>query len=147
MPHFSDDRLAASSLILADTIEPLPPTKIGGVPFAIGDTKVRPRIGETFKADEKMGIYLQLYNFAPDEKTNKPDGSIEYLINRVGSTDNVIDFTEDLSSIKSARASQLAIEKLLPLSKLGPGTYTLKVKATDRRANQAVEQEQKFIVN
>ena len=147
VPHFSDDRLAASSLILADTIEPLPPTKIGGVPFAIGDTKVRPRIGETFKADEKMGIYLQLYNFAPDEKTNKPDGSIEYLINRVGSTDNVIDFTEDLSSIKSARASQLAIEKLLPLSKLGPGTYTLKVKATDRRANQAVEQEQKFIVN
>jgi GWxTD domain-containing protein len=147
VPHFSEDRLAASSLILADTIEPLPPTKIGGVPFAIGDTKVRPRIGETFKTDEKMGIYLQLYNFAPDEKTNKPDGSVEYLINRVGSTDNLIDFTEDLSSIQYARASQLAIEKLLPLSKLGPGTYTLKVKAVDRRANQSVEQEQKFIVN
>ena len=41
----------------------------------IGTSKVRPRMGETFKRDEKMGIYLQLYNFEPDEKTKKPDGT------------------------------------------------------------------------
>jgi hypothetical protein len=115
--------------------------------FAIGDTKVRPRVGSTFKTDEKMGVYLQFYNFAPEEKTNKPDGAIEYLINKVGSTENLIDVTEDLSSIQYASANQVTVAKLLPLSKLGPGTYTLRVKATDRRANQTVQQQTNFVVN
>ena len=39
------------------------------------------------------------------------------------------------------------MQKLLPLKTLGPGVYTIKVKATDKRANQSVQQEQKFIVN
>ena len=147
VPHFSEDRLASSSLILADQIEKLPTRSIGGTMFAIGDTKVRPRVGSTFKTDEKMGVYLQFYNFAPEEKTNKPDGAIEYLINKVGSTENLIDVTEDLSSIQYASANQVTVAKLLPLSKLGPGTYTLRVKATDRRANQTVQQQTNFVVN
>jgi len=151
VPHFSEDRLASSSLILADSIEKLPTRSIGGTMFAVGDTKVRPRVGETFNltsgADQKMGVYVQFYNFAPEEKTNKPDGSIEYLINKVGSTDTLVDVTEDLSTIQYASANQVTVQKLLPLKALGPGVYMLKVKATDRRANQTVQQEEKFIVN
>ena len=147
VPHFNDDRLASSSLILADTIEKLPTQSIGGGTFTIGDMKVRPRMGDTFKTDEKMGVYVQFYNFAPEEKTNKPDGTIEYTVSKVGATDNVIDVTEDLSAIQYAAAPQVTVQKLLPLKTLGPGVYTLKVKATDRRANQTVQQEEKFIVN
>ena len=149
VPHFADDRLSSSSLILADTIEKLPTRSIGGTMFAIGDTKVRPRVGDTFKADEKMGVYMQFYNFAlsPEDKTNKPDGVIEYSVNKFGATDNLIDVTEDLSAIQYASANQVTVQKLLPLKTLGPGVYTLKVKATDRRANQTVQQEEKFIVN
>ena len=146
-PHFSEDRLSSSSMILADTIEKLPTKSIGGGTFAIGDMKVRPRIGDTFRTDEKMGVYVQFYNFAPEEKTNKPDGSIEYMVSKVGSTANLIDVTEDLSAIQYAAAPQVTVQKLLPLKSLGPGVYTLKVKATDRRANQTVQQEEKFIVN
>ena len=76
VPHFEEDKLASSSLILADTIEKLPTRSIGGGMFAIGDTKVRPRLGDKFKADERMGIYVQFYNFAPDEKTQKPSGRL-----------------------------------------------------------------------
>jgi hypothetical protein len=147
VPHFNDDRLSSSSLILADTIEKLPTKSIGGAMFAIGDMKVRPRMGDTFKTDEKMGVYVQFYNFAPEDKTNKPDGSIEYVVSKFGSTDSVIDVTEDLSAIQYAAANQVTVQKLLPLKSLGPGVYTLKVKATDRRANQTVQQEEKFIVN
>ena len=149
VPHFSEDHLSSSSLILADQIEKLPTRDIGGTPYAIGDTKVRPRVGETFniKNDGKMGVYVQFYNFAPEEKTNKPDGSIEYMINKFGSTENLFDVTEDLSTIQYASANQVTVQKLLPLKTLGPGVYTLKVKATDRRANQTVQQEEKFIVN
>ena len=35
---------------------------------------------DTFKRDEKLGIYFQLYNFEMDEQTKKPDGTIEYEI-------------------------------------------------------------------
>ncbi len=147
VPHFAEDRLASSSLILADKMEKLATRNIGGTMFSIGDTLVRPRVGGTFKADEKMGVYLQFYNFAPEEKTNKPDGSIQYLVSKVGSTESVIDFTEDLSSIQYSSANQVTVQKLLPLSKLGPGVYTLKVKATDRRANQTVQQQSNFVVN
>ena len=147
VPHFDEEKLASSSLILADTIEKLPTKSIGGGMFAIGDTKVRPRLGDKFKREEKMGIYLQVYNFQPDEKTQKPSGEITYQIAKVGSTENVLDFTEDLSKIPNASANQVTIEKLLPLTAMAPGAYTLKVKATDKRGNQTLQQQTNFTVN
>src|SRR5580658_6953850 len=99
VPHFDEDKLASSSLILADTIEKLPTKSIGGGMFAIGDTKVRPRMGNKFTKEEKMGIYLQVYNFEPDEKTQKPVGSIDYEIDKVGSTEKIMEFSEEVGSI------------------------------------------------
>jgi GWxTD domain-containing protein len=147
VPHFDDEKLASSSLILADTIERLPTKSIGGIMFSIGDTKVRPRLGDKFTREEKLGIYLQVYNFTIDEKTKKPAGSIEYEIVKVGSTDKVLDFSEDIAKIPNASASQVTIEKLLPLKSLPPGTYTLKVKATDKGSSQTVQQQQNFTVS
>jgi GWxTD domain-containing protein len=147
VPHFDEEKLAASSLILADTIEKLPTKSIGGGMFSIGDTKVRPRLGDKFSKDERMGIYLQVYNFGPDEKTQKPAGSIEYEIAKAGSTDKLLDFSEDVSSIPNASANQVTIEKLLPLKSLAPGTYTLKVKAFDKNRNQTIVQQANFTVS
>jgi GWxTD domain-containing protein len=147
VPHFEEDKLTSSSLILADTIEKLPTKSIGGGMFSIGDTKVRPRLGNKFTKEEKMGIYLQVYNFEPDEKTQKPSGSIEYEIDKAGSNEKVMDFSEEVGSIPNASAYQVTIEKLLPLNVLGPGTYTLKVKATDKNRNQTVLQQGNFTVS
>ncbi len=66
VPHFDDEKLASSSLILADLIEKVPTRSIGTGQFVIGDTKVRPRLTDTFDRDEKLGIYTQFYNFSPD---------------------------------------------------------------------------------
>jgi GWxTD domain-containing protein len=147
VPHYDEDKLASSSLILADTMEKLPTKSIGGGMFAIGDTKVRPRMGNKFTKDEKMGIYLQLYNFEPDEKTQKPAGSIEYEIDKAGSNEKIMDFSEEVASVVNASANQVTVEKLLPLSTLGPGTYTIKVKATDKNKNQVVQQQANFTVS
>ncbi len=151
VPYFPQDKLAASSLIIADQIEPLATRKIGAGDFAIGATKVRPRVGKVpkFNSDETMGFYVQFYNFAidPNEKASKPNGEIEYSISKVGADKPTYDFTDDLSTVPNASAYQATFEKRLPLSKLGPGTYTLKVKATDRRANQSVQQQSDFTVN
>jgi GWxTD domain-containing protein len=145
VPHFDEEKLASSSLILADTIQKLPTKSIGGGMFSIGDTKVRPRIGNKFAKDEKLGIYLQVYNFGADEKTQKPTGTIQYEVMK--GNEKVMDFTEDLASIPNASASQVTIEKLLPLSSLEAGTYTLKVRATDKNRNQTVVQQGNFTVS
>src|SRR5205807_2426390 len=113
VPHFEEEKLASSSLILADMIEKLPTRNIGTGQFAIGDVKVRPRLNDTFGRDEKLGIYAQFYNFAADEKTKKPNGSIEYQIIKNGSNQAVLDYSEDINTIPDASSQQVTVEKLL----------------------------------
>ncbi len=137
VPRFDEDKLAASSLILADEIEKVPTRSIGTGQFVIGDSKVRPRLGETFKRDEKMGIYLQLYNFQADEKTHKPDGTISYEIIKNGSNEKVFDYSESVASLPGG-STQVTVEKILPLRDLAPGQYTLRMKVVDKLKNQTL---------
>lgn len=132
VPHYDEDQLGASSVILADQIERVPTKSIGAGPFVIRSSKVRPRVNDTFKQDETMGIYAELYNFGMDKKTNKPDGTVEYDV--VNSADNktVLSQTEDLSTIPNSSAFIVTVEKKLPLKSLPPGKYTLKLKVTDK---------------
>ncbi|MBI3695839.1 MAG: GWxTD domain-containing protein, partial [Acidobacteria bacterium] len=146
VPKFEDEKLSHSSLILADLIEKVPTKSIGTGQFVVGSTKIRPRIEEAFNRNEKLGIYLQAYNFGMDEATNRPSGSIEYEIAKTGKNDKLLDFTEELSSIKGASAQQVTIEKLLPLSNLEPGQYTLKVKVTDNISKQTLTPTATFTV-
>ena len=146
VPHFEDERLASSSLILADVIEKVPTRSIGSGQFVIGDTKIRPRLGDTFERNEKLGIYMQCYNFGPDEKTNKPSGSIEYEITKTGSDKPVLNYTEDVTQIPGASAQQITVEKILPLQSLDPGQYTLKMKVVDKNRNQTLTPTANFTV-
>ena len=145
VPRLLDDQLGQSSLILADLLEKVPTKSIGTGQFVIGTSKVRPRVNETFTQNEKLGIYLQLYNFAPDEITKKPDGTIEYVITKNGSNEKVFEFTEEVISI-SGGASQIVVEKLLPLQTLAPGQYTLRMKVTDKKRNQTLTPSATFTV-
>jgi hypothetical protein len=145
VPRLEDDRLGQSSLILADVLEKVPTKSIGTGPFVIGTSKVRPRIGDSFKREEKLGIYLQLYNFEPDEKTKKADGTVEYVITKNGSNEKVFEFSEEISAI-SGGASQVVIEKLLPLQNMEPGQYTLRMKVVDKKRNQTLTPSATFTV-
>ena len=147
VPRMDEDKLASSTLVVADMIEKVPTKSIGAGQFVIGDSKVRPRMGNAFKRDEKMGIYLKAYNFEADETTHKPAGQVEYELTRNGSNDKVFDFTEDVTKIPGASASQITIEKLLPLKDLAPGQYTLHLKITDVKRNQVLTPTAQFTVN
>jgi len=146
VPRFEEDTLASSSLILADLIERVPTTSIGAGQFVIGDTKVRPRLNDTFSRGEKLGIYTQFYNFAPDEKSKKPNGSIQYEIVKNGSDKPLLDYTENVTDIPGASAQQVTVEKLLPLQSLEPGQYTLKMKVVDNNRNQTLNPTASFTV-
>jgi GWxTD domain-containing protein len=146
VPRIEEDHIGQSSVILADVIEKVPTKSIGSGQFVIGGSKVRPRMDESFKRSEKLGLYFQLYNFEPDQKTHKADGSIEYEIVKDGSNEVAIPkFVEELGSLAGG-ASQMVVEKLLPLSDLEPGQYTLKIKVTDRKRNQVLTPSVRFTV-
>jgi hypothetical protein len=146
VPHFDEEKLGQSSLILADLIEKVPTNSIGSGPFVVGDTKVRPRINDTFNRNESLGIYTQFYNFGPDEKTKKPNGAIQYEIVKTGSDQAVLDYTEEVTALPGASAQQVTVEKLLPLRSLDPGEYTLKLKVVDRNRNQTLTPTASFTV-
>ncbi len=134
VPHLEDDVLSASSLILADQIEKVATKSIGTGMFVIGGLKVRPRVGEIFSRNEKLGIYMQLYNFEPDETTHKPDGTIDYEIVNVGANHKVFEFNEDVRKLQGG-AAQVVIEKLLSLADLDPGQYKVNIRVKDRLRN------------
>lgn len=135
VPRYEEEKLGSSTLVLADLIEKVPTKSIGTGQFVIGASKVRPRVTETFKRDEKMGIYLQLYNFVPDEKTQKPNAVVEYEVVRTGSNEKIFEFSEEVQKMEGASAQQYTIEKILPLQNLEPGDYTIRLKVTDKNNN------------
>ena len=146
VPRLDLDKLSGGSLILADVIEPVPMKSIGSGMFVIGSSKVRPRLGESFRQDEKMGIYWKVYNLQQDEATHKLAGQVQYEVVKGNGNEKVFDYEEDLAQIPNASASQVTIEKLLPLKSLAPGSYTLRLKVTDKVRNQVVSTTAQFTV-
>jgi hypothetical protein len=145
VPHYEEDQLAASSVILADQLERVPTNSIGTGQFVIRSSKVRPRINDIFKQNETMGIYTEFYNLGMDEKTKKPSGNIQY---EVVNSDNktVMTQTEDLTAIPNASSFLVTVEKKLPLKSLAPGRYTLKLKIDDKLKNQTISPSAQFTV-
>jgi len=146
VPRLDPDKLSSSTLILADLIEKVPTRSIGTGQFVIGSSKVRPRMDDVFKRDEKMGIYMKFYNFDADENTHQPVGKVEYELVKNGSNEKIFDFTEDLSQIPGASASQVTVEKILPLNNLAPGQYTIRLKVTDTNRKQVLTPSAQFTV-
>ncbi len=145
VPHYDDEQLGSSSVILADQLERVPTNSIGAGQFVIRSSKVRPRINDTFKQNETMGIYTEFYNFGMDEKTKKPEGSITYdVVNADNKT--VLSQTEALTAFPNASAFLVTVEKKLPLKSLAPGKYTLRLKATDKLKNQSLSPSAQFTV-
>ena len=69
------------------------------------------------------------------------------LVVKNGSNEKIYDITEDLRSLPGASAQQVTVEKLLPLAKLKPGQYTLKMTVTDKNRNEVLTPSATFTVN
>jgi GWxTD domain-containing protein len=146
VPHYEEDQLAASSVILADQIDRVPTNSIGAGQFVIRSSKVRPRMGDIFKQSETMGIYTEFYNLGMDQKTKKPQGTIEYEVVNNADNKTVMTQTEDLTGFPNASGFLLTVEKRLSLKTLPPGKYTLKLKVDDKLKNQSLTPSAQFTV-
>ena len=143
VPRYEDDKLETSSLILADQIEHVPAKQIGNGQFVLGSSKVRPRMEGDFTTADRLGIYMQVYNLKPDEKTHKSNATFEYTVKKGGA--QVLQFKETSTDMKQT-GDQITIERLLPLATLAPGKYTLEISATDTLSNQTISRTADFTV-
>ena len=77
VPKYDDEKLSASSLILADKMEQVPTKQIGTGQFILGNTYVRPRVSSgplvavSFHRSQKLNFWMQVYNLAIDDKSKQ----------------------------------------------------------------------------
>jgi GWxTD domain-containing protein len=143
VPRYDEDRLASSTLILADQLQPVSAREIGLGQFVLGDRKVRPKLDGVFKTDEKMGLYFQVYNLKVDEKTHKSNASVEYRV--LKDKQSVLDLVENSQQLGQT-GEQLTIEKQMALDAFAPGHYKLEIQVTDHLDQQTLKQTADFTV-
>ena len=145
VPRYQDDKLEASTLILADQIEHVPAKQIGAGMFVLGSSKVRPKLEADFTSADRLGIYLQVYNLKPDDATHKSSANFEFTVKRGNEPVPGMQFKETSADMKQT-GEQVTIERALPLATLPPGKYTLEVDATDAHSNQTISRTADFTV-
>ena len=143
VPHFEDDKLDASTLILADRIETVPSAQIATGQFVLNSYKVRPRLGQEFLSTDKLGIFLQLYNLKLDDASHKTNVSVAY---RITKDQQEIWRTVETADHLHQGGEQLTIERLIPVASLVPGRYTIEVTAIDLLTSDTIVRTADFTV-
>ncbi len=145
VPRFPDGKLQLSSLILANSVETLPPTEVGSGSFRIGGNKVQPNVTEEFKRDlnKNASLWFQVYNLKLDEATHKPSATVETLITRNGQE---VKRTVEQAAELSNAAAQMTLTKPLPITEFEPGEYSIQVKVTDNLTKDVIASAEKFTV-
>ena len=154
VPKFDDEKLSASSLILADKMEQVPTKQIGTGQFIIGNTFVRPRVSAsptdavTFRRNQKLNFWMQVYNLGIDDKSKLNSATIQYQILDLATNKMVLDTSESSRNVgeNSANSDQLTVEKSVPLASLQPGKYQVKITVNDSVSKQQVAQTAPFTV-
>jgi len=153
VPEFSDDKLATSTLIVADDMEPVPTKAIGTGMFVIGAMKIRPRVAPAdgkpalFKKDkdQKLNFWMQVYNLGVDEKTHKPSATFEYNITNLATNKSVVQKTETTDTMGNI-GEQVTLQKSIVAANLQPGTYKIEIKVNDNISKQTIDPSAVFAV-
>jgi GWxTD domain-containing protein len=153
VPDFSDDKLATSTLIVADQMDPVPTKTIGTGSFVIGTMKVRPRVAGVdgkpalFKKgrDPKLNFWMQVYNLGIDKATNKPSATFEYAIINMATNKAVIQHMDSTESMGNL-GDQVTLQKSIVVANLQPGTYKIDIKVNDNISKQTIDPSAVFAV-
>jgi hypothetical protein len=151
VPDFAEDKLEASSLILADQMEPVAAKNVGTGSFVIGTTKVRPRVAPSdgkpvvFKRNQKLNFWMQVYNLTVDDKTHKPSATVEYDVVNAATNKAVIHTVESTDQMGNI-GDQVTLQKTLSAANLDPGVYRIQIRVNDNISKQMVDPSATFAV-
>jgi GWxTD domain-containing protein len=151
VPAFHDEKLATSTLILADEMNTVSSREIGAGSCVIGNTHICPRVSPnpatpvSFKRGQQLNFWMQVYNLGIDEATKSNQATVTYQI--IDSATNTVVFEKELTSKDLGEHSdQLTVEKTLPMAGLQPGKYKVTIKVNDTISKQEIAQSAPFVV-
>jgi len=133
-PTFSNDKLEASSIILAARLEELS-GRVGVGEFVRGTKKVIPSVSGIFRQGQPAGIYLQVYNAATDQTLLRPAVDVDYVLLKDGT--ELSKQSEDWREINDA-GQRLTLTRLIDTRTLGAGEYQIQVRIHDQITNQSI---------
>ncbi len=163
VPTYHDEKLGTSSLILADQMNKVDSHSIGNGNFIIGNTFIRPRVSSpkpgnpnppvSFKRNQELNFWMQVYNLGIDESTKSNRATVIYQILKTSAAtastpaaDTVV-FEKQLESKDlGAHSDQMTVEKSLPVAGLEPGKYKVTIKINDGISKQEIAQSATFVV-
>jgi GWxTD domain-containing protein len=160
VPTYHDEKLATSSLILADQMSTVDSHSIGSGNFVIGNTYIRPRVNSPkpsdpvkFKRGQQLNFWMQVYNLGIDEATKSNQATVTYqIVKTVSATataaaaDTVV-FEKQLDSKDlGSHSDQMTVENTLPMAGLEPGKYKVTIKVNDGISKQEIAQSAPFVV-
>ncbi|MGA3317952.1 MAG: GWxTD domain-containing protein [Candidatus Korobacteraceae bacterium] len=152
VPEFSEDKLASSSMILTDHLDKVAAKNVGSGSFVIGETKLAyPHLDAadgkpaSFKRDQRMNLWMQVYNLQADGKTKRPSAKIDYEIVNMANNQSVLQSSESTDTMGNV-GDQITLEKSLALNAFSPGIYKLTVKVDDNISKQQIAPSVRFAV-
>lgn len=153
VPSYHDEKLGASSLILADEMHPVSSRQIGSGNFIIGGDFVRPRVPAnpatpvSFNRtqNQNLNFWMQFYNLGIDEATKSNSATVTYEIADASSGTVILQKQLDSKDLGS-HSDELTVERTLPIAGLQPGKYKVTVKINDAISKQEIAQSAPFVV-
>jgi GWxTD domain-containing protein len=150
VPTYEDDKLGASSLILADEMNTVSSRQIGSGNFIISNMFIRPRVATglatpvSFKRSQELNFWMQFYNLGIDDATKSNSATVTYQI--TDGTGAVMLQKELESKDLDAHSDQLTVERSVSIAGLEPGKYKVTVTVNDAISKQEIAQSAPFIV-
>jgi GWxTD domain-containing protein len=151
VPTYRDEKLATSTLILADQMNEVSSRDIGNGNFVIANTYVRPKVSAnpatpiSYKRNQPLNFWMQVYNLGIDEATKSNSATVTYQI--VDTATSTVILEKQLESKDlGAHSDQLTVEKSLDIAGLTPGRYKVTIKINDTISKQEIAQSAPFVV-
>ena len=151
VPAYHDEKLATSSLILADEMNLVSSRDIGEGSCVIGNTHICPRVTAnratpvSFRRNQDLNFWMQVYNLQIDDATKSNQATVIYQI--MDTATNTVVFEKQIESKDlGAHSDQLTVEKSLPMAGLQPGKYKVTIKINDTISKQEIAQSAPFVV-
>jgi hypothetical protein len=151
VPTYLEEKLGASSLILADQMNTVSSREIGNGNFVIGNTYIRPRVASnpgmpvSYARGQTLNFWMQVYNLGIDDATKSNSATVTYQITDLASGSVILEKQLESKDL-GAHSDQLTVEKAVSIAGLTPGKYKVTVKINDAISKQEIAQSAPFVV-
>jgi GWxTD domain-containing protein len=152
VPEYQEGEMTTSSLVLSDKMGPASQENaLGTGHFLVGKTYVRPLVPPAqgrpinFSRDQDINVWMQVYELAVDQKTNRPSASVEYEVANVATGKTAIHILESVDHIGNI-GDQMTLKKTLSAANFQTGAYKFRIKVHDNISHQVFERSATFNV-